>query len=130
VRRAPSPPFIGPVHRAPTVQPSPWCAAHQGRGRAYPSANTGPIINSMNRLDHPDDTQSPDGRQPSDEALARLHRAGWSIGDTAFHDGAGGIAWLVSGSNGENLIRAEGASRDEAWARAVEQARALGMLGE
>jgi hypothetical protein len=48
------------------------------------------------------------------EALGRLHRAGWSIGDVAFHDGAGGLTWLVWGSNGENLIRAEGASRDEA----------------
>jgi hypothetical protein len=39
----------------------------------------------MNRLDLPDDLH------PSDVALDRLHRAGWSIGDTAFHDGAGGL---------------------------------------
>jgi hypothetical protein len=76
----------------------------------------------MNRLD-------PDYVQPSDEALARLHRAGWSIGDIAAHDGAGGLSWLVWGSNDENLIRSEGATRDEAWDRVVEQARALGMLG-
>jgi hypothetical protein len=71
------------------------------------------------------------GNQPrdSDEALARLHRAGWSIGDVAFHNGAGGLSFLVWGSNGENLSRAEGATRDEAWGRAVEQARMLGMLG-
>jgi hypothetical protein len=27
----------------------------------------------------------------SDEALVRLHRAGWSIGDVAFHEGADGL---------------------------------------
>src|SRR4051812_27175516 len=42
------------------------------------------------------------------EALGRLHRSGWSTGCTAFHDGAGGLSWLVSGTNGENLIRAWG----------------------
>jgi hypothetical protein len=76
----------------------------------------------MNRLD------PPDVLQPSDEALARLHCAGWSIGDVAAHDGAGGLAWIVWGSSGENLIRAEGATRDQAWGRAVEQARELEML--
>jgi hypothetical protein len=73
-------------------------------------------------------------RQPSDTPsdivpLSRLHRAGWSIGDVAFRDDEGRLVWLVSGSNGENLIRAEGATRDEAWGRAIDQARALGMLG-
>jgi hypothetical protein len=71
----------------------------------------------MSRIDLDDDSR------PSDEAL---HRAGWSIGDTACHGGAGWVTWLVWGSNGENLIRAEGATRDEAWGRAVEQARAWG----
>jgi hypothetical protein len=70
-----------------------------------------------------------DDADPIDEALDRLHRAGWSIGDVAFRDGAGGLLWIVSGSNGENLIRAEGATRSEAWIRAVEQARSLGMIG-
>jgi hypothetical protein len=59
-----------------------------------------------------------------------LHRSGWSIGDAAFHDGAGGLLWLVSGANGENLIRAEGSTRSEAWGRALDQARGLGMLGD
>jgi len=76
----------------------------------------------MARLDQGDDS-------PIDEAIAILHRSGWSIGDVAFHDGAGGLLWLVSGSNGENLIRAEGPTRSEAWIRAVDQARSLGMLG-
>jgi hypothetical protein len=64
-----------------------------------------------------------------DDAIRILNRAGWSIGYVAFHDGAAGIVWIVSRSNGENLIRAEGATRAEASDRAVEQARTLGMLG-
>jgi hypothetical protein len=36
--------------------------------------------------------------------------------------------WLVTGTNGENAIRAEGLSRDEAWWAAVGQARAVGMI--
>ena len=58
-----------------------------------------------------------------DESFARLHRAGWSLGET----GSAG-RWLVTGSNGENQISATGASQAEAWHRAVEQAEALGML--
>ena len=53
-----------------------------------------------------------------------LHRAGWSIGETATAAG-----WLATGSNGENSILAQGATQKEAWHRAVEQARAVGMLG-
>jgi len=40
------------------------------------------------------------------------------------------MVWIVSGHNGENLIRSEGATRDDTWAGAVNKARALGMLGE
>jgi hypothetical protein len=36
--------------------------------------------------------------------------------------------WLVLGSNGENLIRAVGATQAEAWRLASEQAAAVGML--
>jgi hypothetical protein len=73
-----------------------------------------------------DATDEPD---PILDAIRRLHRAGWSIGDVVFHDGAGGRTWIVSGSNGEDLIQAEGATRAEAWGRAVDQAWLLGMLG-
>jgi hypothetical protein len=45
-----------------------------------------------------------------DESFARLHCAGWSIGETG---GAG--VWVVSGTNGENVIHAEGRSQAEAW---------------
>jgi hypothetical protein len=35
---------------------------------------------------------------------------------------------VVSGGNGENLVFAEGKTQGEAWQRAVEQARSVGML--
>jgi hypothetical protein len=38
--------------------------------------------------------------------------------------------WLVTGTNGENLLRAEAAGQAEAWWRACEQARAVGMLAQ
>jgi hypothetical protein len=63
---------------------------------------------------------------PSDTAYRRLHRSGWTIGDTAFSRPPG-VAWCVYGRNGENIIRAAGRTRDEAWAAAVEQALAVGM---
>ena len=63
--------------------------------------------------------------QPTvDDCHDRLRRAGWSVGDCAT---AGGT-WLVTGSNGENLIRAVGHTQAEAWRGAAEQARSLGML--
>jgi hypothetical protein len=67
------------------------------------------------------------GYRSSDDYFVLLHRSGWTIGDTAFR-GGGNLVWLVTGSNGENRIRAEGATRAEAWHRAVEQAVAVGML--
>jgi hypothetical protein len=36
--------------------------------------------------------------------------------------------WLVWGNNGENLIRAEGRTRDGTWRDAEGQERAVGML--
>jgi hypothetical protein len=58
-----------------------------------------------------------------DESFARLHRAGWSIGEIG-----SASSWLVSGTNGENVIHAEGQSQAEAWYRAMLQAEAVGML--
>jgi hypothetical protein len=58
-----------------------------------------------------------------DESLDRLRRAGWSVGDVGT-----ATRWLVSGTNGENVLFAEGRSRAEAWHRACEQAAAVGML--
>jgi hypothetical protein len=39
-----------------------------------------------------------------------------------------GPVWVVTGSNGENALRAEGRTPAEAWQRACEQAKALGVL--
>ncbi|SRR5579883_1108710 len=58
-----------------------------------------------------------------DESFARLHPAGWSIGETG-----GADVWLVLGSNGENIICAKGRTQTEAWYRATLQAQAVGML--
>ena len=52
----------------------------------------------------------------SDESYLRLHAAGWSIGDTAYLERCE-LVWLVTGTNGENVIRAE------------EPTRAVGMIG-
>jgi hypothetical protein len=41
-----------------------------------------------------------------DEALDRLRRAGWSVGDAVLASG-----WMVLGTYGENQIRALGATR-------------------
>ena len=62
-----------------------------------------------------------------DESFARLHRAGWSVGDVRVLTVAG-PSWLVSGTNGENEVRARGATQAEAWHRACQQAEAAGML--
>ncbi len=63
-----------------------------------------------------------------DESFAQLHAAGWSMGDVRILTPSG-PRWLVTGTKGENALRAEGVSQAEALARACEQARALGMLG-
>jgi hypothetical protein len=60
-----------------------------------------------------------------DESFARLRCAGWSIGDIATAS-----RWIVSGTNGENVIRAEGQSQAEAWYRATLQAEVVAMLAK
>jgi hypothetical protein len=62
-----------------------------------------------------------------DESLDRLHRAGWSVGDSAFGS-SHALVWGVSGNNGENVVIAFGKTRAEAWWRACVQAREVGML--
>jgi hypothetical protein len=59
----------------------------------------------------------------SDESCARLRQAGCSIGEIR-----GADSWHVSGTNGENVIRAAGKSQAEAWYLATLQAEAAGML--
>jgi hypothetical protein len=41
----------------------------------------------------------------TDRLFLIVHRAGWSIGDTAFA-GKEGISWLVCGTKGDHSIRA------------------------
>jgi hypothetical protein len=62
-----------------------------------------------------------------DECRDRLHRAGWSIGETAIGPDHA-IVWLVAGTNGENRIEARSRSQAEAWYQATLQAEAVGML--
>jgi hypothetical protein len=62
-----------------------------------------------------------------DESFARLHAAGWSVGDVRLLTAAG-PDWLVSGANGENQIQARGRTQAEAWHRACSQTEAVGML--
>ena len=52
-----------------------------------------------------------------DASHAQLHHAGWSVGEVAIHTAAGPI-WLVTGTNGENMIDARGKTQAEAWHRA------------
>jgi hypothetical protein len=42
-----------------------------------------------------------------DDSFAGLHRAGWSSGDAQVFSSKG-LVWLVSSTNGENLIKAGG----------------------
>jgi hypothetical protein len=58
-----------------------------------------------------------------DESLDRLRRAGWSVGEAG-----SATRWVVTGTNGENMIQAEGCTQAEAWWLACQQARAVGML--
>lgn len=64
----------------------------------------------------------------TDEIMDALNHAGWSIGVTAFHSTTRGLVWIVSGHNGENLLRAEGPTEAAAWRAALDQAGAVGML--
>ncbi len=60
----------------------------------------------------------------ADEPFDRLHRAGWSVGEVRTMRGT----VLVSGTNGENRIQAEGKTSAEAWYRACQEAESVGML--
>jgi hypothetical protein len=63
----------------------------------------------------------------NDHCHDRLHRSGWSVGEFSVTTENGPV-WMVSGTNGENVIEARGGTQSESWLRAVEQARSLGML--
>lgn len=63
----------------------------------------------------------------TDEFFLALHRAGWSVGDTAFED-AHGLTLLVFGTRCGYEVRAEDGDRNDAWRRAYRQAGSLGLV--
>jgi len=58
---------------------------------------------------------------PCDAAFNRFHHAGFNVGV------CGGLVH-VSKPNGEQVLVAYGASEQEVWENAIEQARALGVI--
>ncbi|MHC5540845.1 hypothetical protein ACYOEI_21700, partial [Singulisphaera rosea] len=64
----------------------------------------------------------------ANDSMDILARSGWLIHDFVIEGETGTVLWLVSGSNGENLIRSRGPTAEIAWRRAVDQAAAVGML--
>jgi hypothetical protein len=63
-----------------------------------------------------------------DASYDLLHAAGWDVEEERVATPAG-LRWVVTGTLGEEVVEARGATPAEAWHRAAEQARALGMLG-
>jgi hypothetical protein len=72
-----------------------------------------------------------DARWPGfHESWAVLREFGWSVREEEVTGPPQAPVWRVTGSRGEgSVIDATGATQAEAWHRAVEQARSLGMLG-
>jgi hypothetical protein len=64
----------------------------------------------------------------AEEALLALKREGWSVGDVCLV-GPSGVVWLVTGTREGRTLRAEGASREEAWREALRLAEAEGTRG-
>jgi hypothetical protein len=60
--------------------------------------------------------------------IEQLEQAGWSIGDVALRGASGGLVWIVLGRCGSDLLMVSGATRPEAWWRALDRAAAVGML--
>jgi hypothetical protein len=66
----------------------------------------------------------------AEESSTRLLRSGWRLRVMVFTDSSGRTVWEISGRLGENQIKAEGASRCEAWHEAAVSAAACGMLAD
>jgi hypothetical protein len=90
-----------------------------GRPHGFPEGENAPQGANCNGEEHPHRNTY----ASVDESRARLHRAGWSVGEVATAS-----AWVVTGTNGENCLHARGDTQAEAWWRACEQARAVGLL--
>ena len=63
-----------------------------------------------------------------EESLAHLHRAGWSIGDTATTGEGGGVVWIVSGSTVGTSYAPKERPRPSFGIAPWCRARAVGML--
>ncbi|MFO0814530.1 MAG: hypothetical protein U0796_15020 [Gemmatales bacterium] len=59
-----------------------------------------------------------------DEYMDELAGLGWSVGDTAANDGQ----WIVCGTKSRKEICSSDTNRTEAWRKATEQARVVGMV--
>ncbi len=69
--------------------------------------------------------------EPADSPLVvnakdRLHEDGWQTDDFVEDDASGCPCWVATGLKEGILIQAEGATKEEAWLCAVEQARSRG----
>src|SRR5215468_9148983 len=76
-----------------------------------------PRAGAAGRADQGGEGQTMSDLPSVDESFERLHRAGWSVGE-----------WILTGTNGENVLEARSQTQAEAWWRGCEQARAVGML--
>jgi hypothetical protein len=63
----------------------------------------------------------------TDQLFLILHRAGWSIGCTAF-SGKDGLSWLVCGTLSDQQIQANGKTQEAAWKQACRQAEEVGLI--
>lgn len=63
----------------------------------------------------------------SDKLFRVLHKAGWSIGDTAFA-GKNGLTWMVFGTQDGYEILGIDVERVEAWNKACRQAETVGLI--
>ncbi len=72
------------------------------------------------------DMRQTDDWSPVDVCYERLRRTGWTVSDM-FVETAEGPAWIVTGTDGANSLRAIGATQTEAWLQALEQAEAAGI---
>jgi hypothetical protein len=60
------------------------------------------------------------------DAVKWLAQSGWSAVESAVASGTGRTTWTVEATKGQNVVRARGRSRADAWQRALEKARDLG----
>ena len=60
-------------------------------------------------------------------AAAGLRQAGWEVDLMTMPAPGGSTVWVITGRNGENLIRVDDPSEEHAWQAAVDQARSAGM---